>query len=215
MGRGDFVYLEGGSAHGALTLRGSVLSIETVGANCHSCSLDGTLSGRHGVVRDADAECRLTVAPDGATSLTVTVDGEDADGACRAYCGARASFTGRYARAPAARIGRQRSNRVEQSRRQYAAKDYDAARTTLQALLAECATFMDWLEADRVRNDLALAQFHLGAPELCLQTLGQTLAGRAHGEDDLALPPCDRDNDLPTARATWHNRALCQAAGKP
>jgi len=71
-------------------------------------------------------------------------------------------FDGEYRRAPAACTDRHRAARIETSPRQYAPGNYDAARSTLKSLLSERNFFMDWIEQDRTRGDLALTESHRG-----------------------------------------------------
>jgi hypothetical protein len=78
---------------------------------------------------------------------------------------------------------------------------------------------MNWIEIDQVRNDLALAQYHSGEFQQCLTTLNDTLAGTVKDEVELKsgngnvyLPPCDFDNYIGVAKATWFNKALCTKA---
>ena len=83
---------------------------------------------------------------------------------------------------------------------------------------------MSWIELDQARNDLALSQYHSGEFSQCSKTLGTTLAAEFKDEVQLKaggpriyLPPCDFDNYIAVARATWFNKALCENAtlGKP
>ena len=89
---------------------------------------------------------------------------------------------------------------------------YAVAVNALNSFLAQCKDHMNWIEIDQVRNDLALAQYRSGRPASCLATLKATLASGFEGEEDLKtgnsvhLPPCDFDNYIPVAKATWFNR---------
>ncbi len=78
---------------------------------------------------------------------------------------------------------------------------------------------MGWIEIDQVRNDLALAQYHNGEFQQCLATLNTTLAAKVKNEEELKagnggvyLPPCDLDNYIGVAKATWFNKTLCTKA---
>ena len=206
---GEYVYVEGGSAHGVLSIKGNRFNIETMGGNCHSCSVDGTLKGHTGV---ADA-CRVaisSVSNDG----TLKVDTSATQDACRDFCGMRAMFDGEYRRAPAACTDRQRTARIGQAHKQYAAKNYDAARTTLRALLSECDPFMDWIERDKARSDLAVTEYHRGDNAQCLAALSDTVAVRSQGDDSAFMPPCDADNYASTRKAILYNQGLCKAPPK-
>lgn len=72
--------------------------ILAVGANGHTCSLEGTLQGDKAEVRDAsDTPCKLAFKPvaGGFSIAALTQD------SCRDYCGMRASFEGDYLKLPA------------------------------------------------------------------------------------------------------------------
>jgi hypothetical protein len=67
------------------------------------------------------------------------------------------------------------------------------------------------MEADRARNDLALAQYHMKQSSACKATLAKTYAAgmktlKAVEED---LPPIDYEAYAGTAKATFHNLKLC------
>lgn len=209
---GEYVYVENGTAHGEMSVAGAKFSIATTGGNCHECSVDGRFSGMHGIVDDGVSSCRFDASV-GGPSVRLEIPAAQQDG-CRAFCGARAVFEGEYRKPPAACTKAARSSRLEEARRAYRARDYATARAGLRGLVAECATFTDWIELDRERNDLALAELHAGDPAQCLKVLADTTAAGAKNEDDLGLPPCDKDNYLSTAKSTWHNRSVCQAAIK-
>ncbi|ATF35093.1 hypothetical protein CO709_17870 [Burkholderia thailandensis] len=209
---GRYLYVEGGSAHGVLTVKGNAFNIETIGGNCHTCALSGTFDGRVGIARDGDNVCRIAVSG-GHGVVRLDTSGSDA---CRDFCGMRASFDGEYRRPSAACADRARSVRTERSHKQYAAHDYDGARATLKSLLAECSGFMDWIELDRAKSDLALTEYHRGDRAQCVAVLSDTLAYRAQQDHSEAfgLPPCDADNYKPTGDAILHNLALCRAPAK-
>ncbi|AJY27308.1 hypothetical protein BTM_2240 [Burkholderia thailandensis 34] len=209
---GRYLYVEGGSAHGVLSIKGNAFDIETMGSNCHTCALSGTLEGRVGIARDGDNVCRIAVSG-GHGAVKLDTSGSDA---CRDFCGMRASFDGEYRRPGAACTDRARDVRTERSHKQYAAHDYDAARATLKSLLDECSGFMGWIELDRAKSDLALTEYHRGDRAQCVSVLSDTVAYRAQQDHSEAfgLPPCDADNYQSTGDAILHNLALCRAPAK-
>ncbi|RKP49629.1 hypothetical protein D7S86_20260 [Pararobbsia silviterrae] len=206
---GNYVYIAGGHASGTLTISGGHFTISTVGTNCHSCDLDGKLDGNHGIASDSDSTCRITFSDDHGT---LTLDSGNSD-ACRSFCGARAMFDGQYQKAPQACTDRAVSSRLAQARERYAKKDFPAAATGYQSLLDQCSTFMNWIDTDRVRSELALTQYHMGDNAQCLATLAQTNAimNRSDdGGDSFGFAPCDADNYQSTGKAILHNEALCK-----
>ncbi len=204
---GEYVYILGGSASGTMTVKGSSFNITTIGGNCHTCAIEGTFRGRVGVDKD-EGTCRIAVS---GNRDALKLDSSTTAEACRGFCGMRAMFDGDYRRAPAACTDRQRQARIGQAHKQYAAKDYDAARTTLRSLLSECDLFMDWIERDKARSDLAVTEYHRGDNAQCLAVLSETIAVKAQKDASLFLPPCDADNYASTSKAILYNQGLCKA----
>ncbi|SFP23210.1 hypothetical protein [Ralstonia sp. NFACC01] len=204
---GEYVYILGGSASGTMTVKGSSFNITTIGGNCHTCAIEGTFRGRVGVDKD-ESTCRIAVS---GNKDALKLDSSATAEACRGFCGMRAMFDGDYRRAPAACTDRQRQARIGQAHKQYAAKDYDAARTTLRSLLSECDLFMDWIERDKARSDLAVTEYHRGDNAQCLAVLSETIAVKAQKDASLFLPPCDADNYASTSKAILYNQGLCKA----
>jgi len=195
----------------------SHFKIETVGANCHTCDVSGMIQNGVGRSDPADGgeQCRIAFASHGA-SIEVTPVTEEA---CRGYCGARASFNGTYSIPPAACTNDAQQAVRDKSLRLYRAHRYAEAANLLRTLTMQCSNFINWIETDRIRNDLALAEFRDGQPAQCLATLNQTVAGNAKDLEDLKsgngnvfLPPCDYDNYLEVAKSTFFNKALCTKA---
>jgi len=202
---GEYVYTEGGSGHGTLTIRNGQFTIETIGANGHTCELGGKLQGQTGVASDgADGTCRLTFS---GSQGRLNIDTGQTD-ACRAFCGMRAMFDGEYRKAPATCTAHARSTRLNGAHAAYAKKQYADARDAFAALIGECKPFMSWIEIDSARSDLALAHYHLGENAQCLATLADTIAVRALDE----LPPTDADDYRSTGKAILFNEGLCKAA---
>lgn len=187
--------------------------IESMGGNCHLCAVSGVIHGTTGIADawledDNTARCRIAFRQRGGQIAVEPITEEE----CRNYCGARAGFAGIYKTLPA-----RCTHQAQQAGRKaflelYRARQFAAASEKLAQLLAACGEFMNWVEIDAVRNDLALAQFHDGKPAACLKTLAATRAAKAADADDLGLPPCDHDNYIEVAKATWHNLTLCKKA---
>jgi hypothetical protein len=187
---GVYVYIEGGNGHGTLTLKNGQFTIETLGGNCSTCSLEGQFKGTTGYVTDGQI-CRIsfTVKQE---KLVLKSDGTDA---CRSLCGMRAEFDGKYQKPSQACGDDARASRLSQARGEYSKKDYPAAAAQFRSLIDECSTFMNSIEADRVKSDLALTYHHMGDQAQCLATLSTTVAieNRDAGDDaSFGLPPCER-----------------------
>lgn len=88
----------------------------------------------------------------------------------------RAGFEDTYRAPPAACTNGGRKKLRDRFFHFYRARQFVQAAETLQSLIAECRNFMNWIEIDQVRNDLALAQYHSGEFQQCLTTLSNTLS---------------------------------------
>jgi hypothetical protein len=207
---GEYVYILGGSASGTMTVKGNSFNISTIGGNCHTCAIEGTFHGRVGVDKD-EGKCHIVVS---GNKDALKLDSSATVEACRDFCGMRAMFDGDYRRAPAACTDRRRQARIGQAHKQYAAKNYDGARTTLRSLLSDCGAFMDWIERDKTRSDLAVTEYRRGDSGQCLAALSETSAVKAQKDASLVLPPCDADNYAATSKAILYNRGLCSAPAK-
>jgi hypothetical protein len=201
--------MEGG--FGTAVLSRGHFTIETVGANAHSCSLAGTWSGDKGMVSDEGLPCEVRFTMNG-EAMEISAVSEEA---CRAWCGARARFTGTYVLPPKSCA----ANAVKQTRatfkKQYAQKHWAEAVATLAPLLSACSNVLDRFDAGWVRNDLAIAQHHAGDDAACLMTLMPLGAFRDDSGDDLAgAEPAFEELIKKLALATRTNAKLCGYASK-
>lgn len=191
-----------------------IFEMQSVGGNCHVCDVSGVIRDGVGSTDEKPPyRCDISFKSVG-HALEVAPITEDA---CRANCGMRAGFDGTY-RVPPARCtfsGRDIQNK--EFLVLYRARRYAEAAATLEALASQCGEFIGWIEIDRLRNDLALAQYHSGNPAQCMATLGKTIAGNVKDEEALKgdLPPCDYDNYIEIAKATWFNKKMCAKGLKP
>lgn len=184
-------------------------SIEAVGGNGHTCSLDGEVRNLRARL-DVDEEgkaCEVTFLPKAESIDVSSVDSET----CRYFCGMRASFEGEYFRPDPGCGTKERSTTREQFQRLYDAKSYAKASALLEPLLSRCSKTLDWLESGRIRNDLAITQYHLGRLADCRKTLEPLLEEASKTEEELqeTYPPSDFESYLPIAKATLHNAKLC------
>lgn len=200
--------------HGTLSLTKDAsghmsFEIETTGANCHTCSLMGVVQGSEGVTEKVEADkdaCRVTFTQETPQRITVTSNNDT----CWGFCGARAAFDGVYQIPGAACTSKAQKKRRDQALASYRNKDYKDAESRLNDLLKDCSDFMDWIEKDEVRSEIALAQYHQAKPDACLKTLAETAAGDSTSQETLTLPPCDQESYLGTAKKIWFNKRLCE-----
>lgn len=184
-------------------------AVASMGANGHSCSVDGTIQNNRAVLDDAAPgnACHITFKSD-AGGIDVVLGQADE---CRYYCGMRASFDGRYHVPATGCHNRERKSAQEKFAKFYGAKDYQAALSALQPVLHDCAATLFWLEEAQIRNDLAVTLCHLGRKEECRAILKPTIDAHGTTEDALReeLPPTDFESWLPLAKAAWFNQGLC------
>jgi len=192
-----------------------LFEIESIGGNCHSCFVSGTIRNGLGyaaseVADGRDSNCRITFKQKG-TEIQVSSTTPEA---CRAYCGARAGIEDIYKRAPALCTRSSQEHRRNEFLKLYRSRNYKDAFKTLEPLLSQCKEFVNWIEIDKIRNDLAITELHNGNPVACLETLAATTAASYPNEESLqeGLPPCDYYNYIDTAKASWFNKSLCEKA---
>lgn len=187
--------------------------IDTLGANAHVCSLGGKIRGDAGYADAGESEPHCFI------SFKVIHNGISVSAktpaACREFCGANARFEGAYLLPPPGCKRDERAARRDLFRDAYRMEDYLRAHEMLDTFYSQCGNFLNWVEIDAVRNDLAITQYHLGHKEECLAILKNTLGATVANEETLAssLPPSDFESYLPVAKDTWYNLKLCGKDG--
>jgi len=216
---------EGGS--GTLTLKAGkkgelAFSLDAVGVNAHTCSLEGKIRNGKALMKD-DLDggiCTVTFTPH---KNGIEVEGKDEDsgyesGACRYYCGMRASFSGRYL-TPRSGCSPVETRQAQQDfQRFYDAKAYKKALATLKPVLDKCQSVLNELyEEGRIRNDLAVTYHKLGNYRACYAMLEPYAEDAAQKEDDVgaySYAPAERETYLLTLAAVRVNLRQCEQAEK-
>ncbi|WP_425328208.1 hypothetical protein [Pseudomonas nitroreducens] len=198
-------------------------SLDSLGANGHSCTLDGSIRNGEADLREdwQDGTCHITFK---LQDSAIEVSNEQNEN-CRSYCGARAGFDGSYLK-PAQGCGSKALRQTQDRfKKLYDSKDYAGAERLLNPVLSDCKATLLWLEELSIRNDLALTQAKLGQGKACRSTLESMIedAQRYSGpqEDntsicdsgDRYLPPADCDGYLRQVRAAKTNLGWCERAG--
>jgi hypothetical protein len=204
---------DGGAGH--LTLKkgksGNLdFEISTTGTNGHACSLEGQLKNGRAQLEGEDAKkpCIVTMkmTPEG-------ISVEDAsNGSCQIHCGMRASFELTYFQPTPACLSTAVGNTRKQFKQRYDGKQYAEARALLEPVLKDCARSLDWIEAGRIRNDLAVTLHKLGDMAACRSVLQPYVEDAAQTDTYLrgSYPPLEADLYLPVVRATRTNLKLCK-----
>lgn len=182
-------------------------SLFSMGANGHTCDVDGTL--RDGVPQPIESApgCKIAFSVDGSGIEVRHNAHED----CHRFCGMRAGFAGRYLRLPASCTSREISAARKRFQVRYNKRDYAGARAALKPLFADCEAFLSYFELGGLRNDLAITQFHLGDKAGCLATLAPLKEEAQKSDDELLeqYPPFDGQNAVSVARAARTNLRKC------
>lgn len=193
---------------------GQKFTLQSYGANGHSCSLDGVIHGRQARVdtEKGSPACVIDFAAKGADIDVVS----KTDDACRFFCGARAAFDGAYLQPPLGCKTAEMKKTRAAFKQAYDKKDYAQARATLAPLLAGCKTILDDFDESRIRNDLAVALYHQGDLAECRKVLDplRELAAMNDKKIDEGYPPSDAETYKPIARAARTNLRLCQGSAK-
>jgi hypothetical protein len=200
---------------GSLTLKSGKkgalrFAIEAVGANGHTCSLEGELNNGRAKL-DAMEEknpCVVTMTP---TAEGIAVKGSES-GSCSYYCGLRATFEAVYFQPAPACINRAIAAARKSFKQLYDAKKFAEARGRLEPILKDCSRSLHWMESGRIRNDLAVTLHKLGDLAGC-QAVLQTLAEEAKATDSELqekYPPTDLESYMPVVRSTRTNLKLCK-----
>jgi hypothetical protein len=192
---------------------GTTFSLEVLGANGHTCGLEGEIKNGRATLEaeEPDKPCIVLFQLRGSD---VDVTAQDSD-LCRYYCGVRAGFEALYLRPTPGCSPAERNKTREEFKRLYDQKAWPRARATLEPVLARCEKIMHPVEAGWVRNDLAVTLHKLGLLAECREILKPLAADAALTDEEIATsyPPADADAYLPLARATRTNLKLCSAAG--
>ncbi len=192
------------SKNGALAF-----SIDSVGANGHTCSLEGELRGGRATLEGVQAKdpCIINMT---ATSAGIEIKSSES-GSCRFYCGMRATFEATYFQpAPLCREKAVATTRTD-FKRLYNAKKFAEARAMLEPLLRDCTRSLYWLDEGRIRNDLAVTLHKLGDLAGCRNVLKPLSddARRSNAQLQESYPPTDLESVMPIVRATRTNLKLC------
>lgn len=185
-----------------------------LGANAHTCNLEGVIKGDRAVLdglEDGKA-CTVVFSASSGSIQVVPVENEP----CRGYCGMRAWFAGTYV-LPGQKCTPEAKDRAQKRFTSfYRAKSYAEALAELTPVLSECHRMLHWIEEGHIRNDVAVTQYHLGRIDECRNTLAPVLKDAGGDEEKLRenLPPTDFDSFLPIAKAAWFNAKLCSSGAK-
>lgn len=202
---GEYISQYGRSS---LSVANGGFDITSVGANGHTCGLNGAFKNGVGVVDEGPDACRISFRKrgDGYEVTPLTVQN------CRTWCGARASFDGLYLKPAPGCTDAAREATQKAFKAAYDAKQYARAAPLLTRMLKDCAATLSAQESATTRNDIAITHYHLGQKAACLKVLAPLAKEAAKSDEDLKddYPPSDWADYQPVVKATRTNLALCR-----
>ena len=211
---GEYVSDGGHGVLRILTDKGDALrfQLNMRGANFHVCELSGVIrSGESRLVDDADPglPCIVTFRPD---KNGIAVNSKH-EGACSAYCGARAHFEGSYTLPPANCTPSHVRQMRDRFKTMYDKKLFTEARVILAPIADKCSNWLTELDGAWVDNDLAIAHYRAGDAVACRASLKQWLELARTPDKTIEgnYPPSDAAEMLRIAQAVRANMKLCGA----
>jgi hypothetical protein len=190
---------------------GDAFVIDTRGPNGHMCHVTGDVVDGDGVAADDLPGETCKVGFSLRAKGVVVVSGSQS---CRGYCGTRAGFDGSYARPSRLCRTDERLKADEAFHAAYRAGRYRQALAVLKPVLDRCSPSLFYRDRDRMTNDVAITQFHVGHRADCLATLEPLRDDAESDDDELSVRwnglPADIDNARRTAAMTRTNLALCR-----
>ena len=209
VGPGDYILDKG---YGSLSIKrgkdsGLRFEIAAIGANGHTCGLDGELKNGQAKLDIGEGEKSCTVH---FNSSAIGIDVTSSD--CSYFCGVRAGFDGTYVKPAAGCDVASRSKTQQEFKRLYDAKAYGQARAKLDTLIAKCEKVIHWSELGSIRNDLAITLYKLHDPSACLARLAPYIEDAAKDDDEIrgSYPPVDFDIYSGIIKAARTNIRLCK-----
>jgi hypothetical protein len=148
--------------------------ISTVGANAHTCGLDGKIKKGlaqldYDVQRPEDrCDIRFTTPKRGVVEVVPAPEYQEG---CRNYCGVRARFDGQYAIPPKNCSQSQIESTTKLFVQKYKSRDYKGAANLLEAIHPMCEPWMSFMDGLDIRNDLAITYHHLQRKTDCMRVL--------------------------------------------
>jgi hypothetical protein len=198
-------------------------SLQTEGANAHTCTLEGTI--KQGLSKDTADGCFIRFEQAADNSIRISVDGQkypSGNSACHQNCGMRAWFTGEYKVRPDACDPSQVQKQRDIFLKQYHSKQYASALTTLNTVGSQCKDWFNWTTKIDLANDAAITLFHAGKKQQCLDTLKpyvdaadkpagdpNNLLGEDEGLWELTHAPAFYDFSVKALKTIRTNLRLC------
>lgn len=180
--------------------------IGAMGANGHTCGIDGTVLKNVAIVGDEpEMKCivKFKTTPNG-------INVEPVSDECRGYCGMRASFDGEYFKVASSCLPANIDKSRKEFKTLYTQKKYSEALAKLEPVLNNCSQTLYWIETGWIRNDLAVTYAKLEKFDTCEKILAPLKDDSKLTKDELEYPPLEAETYWPVIKATKTNLKLCK-----
>jgi hypothetical protein len=163
-----YLKIESPDANGA-----QAFSIESNGANGHSCELEGKIQKNVAIVLpDTDEpKRRCVIAFKLKKDRAIEVETPESNEYCRHFCGSRAYFAGTYQVPPTGCDYATVRKKQEAFAKLYKSKAYAQALQALESTHRRCQAWMAFDTGIDMANDLAVVYFHLQRNQECINAL--------------------------------------------
>lgn len=183
--------------------------LNAVGANFHTCGLEGEIHNGEAKLESESPEkpCVVTFS-----KAKGGIEVKNSNNTCRYYCGARAHFEGLYLKPAKGCSPGEISKARTAFKRHYDKKQYTEAQILLEPVLRNCEKVLWWIDSGWIRNDLAITKFHLGNKAGCRRVLADLADDAAKTDEELQgnYPPSDWDAYSKVINAARTNLKLCR-----
>jgi hypothetical protein len=167
-GYGGYLKIESPNANGA-----QAFSMESYGANGHTCELEGKIQKNVAIVLSGkdEAKGRCVITFKLKKDQAIEVETPERNEYCRYFCGARAYFAGTYQVPPSGCDYGAVRKKQEAFAKLYESKAYAQALQALESTHRRCQAWMAFDTAIDMDNDLAVVYFHLQRNQECINAL--------------------------------------------
>lgn len=148
-------------------LEGAIFNINTVSERGNICDAAGVIHQQKSVLQTPNGACELHFTPN---QNRIQVKSSSPQ-MCTYFCGSGVYFEGDYLKMPAECSDTAKRKTDQLFNRQYRAKQYAQAVSTLRQMWQTCAPTMHWLEEMSIRNNLAVTYAKMGDKDQCSKIL--------------------------------------------
>lgn len=194
---------------------GQDFELFALGANAHSCSLEGVIRDGKAVFSNDSCQILFTKKND---AIQVAVDDGFFDG-CRGFCGMRAGFEGSYYKPANGCDSQSLADMQKQVMQMREQSDFTHAEQVLSFVLKNCQKTLSQYRNDDIHLQLAEIQFLQGKKQACLKTLQPWIEDSQKPDEKICkdddkgfmLPPSDCINALDVIKDVRKQLQRCES----